>query len=119
MLAGLLAAARTSRASCGCGGEEKSGGGGGGSAEQVLNISTNSVVVGLNPLVNTTGPDNKAHNMIYDPLVRDRSAKDNTDEIVPAAAESWDVSEDGLTYTFHMNPDAKWSDRIEGDGKRF
>lgn len=99
MTAGLLA---------GCGGDEKSGGGG--SSEQVLNISTNSVVVGLNPLVNTTAPDNIAHNMIYDPLIRDRSAKDNTDEIVPAAAESWDVSEDGLTYTFHMNPDAKWSD---------
>ena len=71
VLAGLLAAAMTAEASCGVRGEEKSGeSGGGGSAEQVLNISTNSVVVGLNPLVNTTGPDNKAHNMIYDPLVR-------------------------------------------------
>ena len=58
VLAGLLAAAMTAGLLAGCGGEEKSGGGGGGSAEQVLNISTNSVVVGLNPLVNTTGPDN-------------------------------------------------------------
>lgn len=108
VLACLLAAVMTAGLLAGCGGDEKSGGGG--SSEQVLNISTNSVVVGLNPLVNTTAPDNIAHNMIYDPLIRDRSAKDNTDEIVPAAAESWDVSEDGLTYTFHMNPDAKWSD---------
>ena len=108
VLACLLAAVMTAGLLAGCGGGEKSGGGG--SSEQVLNISTNSVVVGLNPLVNTSAPDNIAHNMIYDPLVRDRSAKDNTDEIVPAAAESWDVSEDGLTYTFHMNPDAKWSD---------
>lgn len=108
VLACLLAAVMTAGLLAGCGGDEKSGGGG--SSEQVLNISTNSVVVGLNPLVNTTAPDNNAHNMIYDPLVRDHSAKDNTDEIVPAAAESWDVSEDGLTYTFHMNPDAKWSD---------
>lgn len=108
VLACLLAAVMTAGLLAGCGGDEKSGGGG--SSEQVLNISTNSVVVGLNPLVNTTAPDNNAHNMIYDPLVRDRSAKDNTDEIVPSAAESWDVSEDGLTYTFNMNPDAKWSD---------
>lgn len=108
VLACLLAAVMTAGLLAGCGGGEKSGGGG--SSEQVLNISANSVVVGLNPLVNTTAPDYNAHNMIYDPLVRDRSAKDNTDEIVPAAAESWDVSEDGLTYTFHMNPDAKWSD---------
>ena len=108
VLACLLAAVMTAGLLAGCGGDEKSGGGG--SSEQVLNISANSVVVGLNPLVNTTAPDNIAHNMIYDPLIRDRSAKDNTDEIVPAAAESWDVSEDGLTYTFHMNPDAEWSD---------
>jgi ABC-type transport system substrate-binding protein len=25
-------------------------------------------------------------------------------------AESWDISEDGIVYTFHLNPDAKFSD---------
>ena len=29
---------------------------------------------------------------------------------VPATAASWDVSADGLRYTFHLRPDAKWSD---------
>lgn len=29
--------------------------------------------------------------------------------IVPAMAESWEISEDGLTYTFHLR-DANWSD---------
>ena len=95
----------------GCGGDDKKASSDGGSgSEQVLNIFTNSVVVGLNPLINTTGPDNEANNMIFDPLVRMRCAEGNTYELVPAAAESWDVSEDGLTYTFHMNKDAKWSD---------
>ena len=28
----------------------------------------------------------------------------------PGMAESWDVSEDGKTYTFHLRQDAKWSD---------
>ena len=28
---------------------------------------------------------------------------------VPAAAESWEVSEDQLRYTFRLRPDAKWS----------
>ncbi len=32
-----------------------------------------------------------------------------TGELVPAAAERWDVSDDGLTYTFHLRPDARWS----------
>lgn len=37
----------------------------------------------------------------------------NLDEnlnIIPGAAESWDVSEDGLTWTFHLRPDQVWSD---------
>ena len=32
-----------------------------------------------------------------------------TGELTPGAAASWDVSEDGLTYTFHLRADAKWS----------
>jgi len=27
----------------------------------------------------------------------------------PGAAESWEVSDDGLTYTFHLREDARWS----------
>ncbi len=29
---------------------------------------------------------------------------------IPDLAESWEVSEDGLTYTFHLREDGKWSD---------
>lgn len=35
-------------------------------------------------------------------------AEDGTTE--PAAAESWDISEDGTVYTFHLRPNMKWSD---------
>ncbi|MCW0980698.1 ABC transporter substrate-binding protein [Agrobacterium sp. BT-220-3] len=31
-------------------------------------------------------------------------------EIVPHLAKSWDISEDGLTYTFHLRDDAKFQD---------
>ncbi|GHC69763.1 peptide ABC transporter substrate-binding protein [Limoniibacter endophyticus] len=30
-------------------------------------------------------------------------------EIVPGAAESWEISEDGLVYTFKLREDGKWS----------
>ena len=30
-------------------------------------------------------------------------------EPAPGVAESWDISEDGRTVTFHINPEAKWS----------
>jgi len=33
---------------------------------------------------------------------------DGTD-VRPGVAEDWDTSEDGLTYTFHLNPQASWS----------
>ena len=33
-----------------------------------------------------------------------------SDGFKPGMAESWDVSEDGKTYTFHLRQDAKWSD---------
>lgn len=30
--------------------------------------------------------------------------------VIPALAEKWEISPDGLTYTFHLRQDAKWSD---------
>ena len=35
-------------------------------------------------------------------------AEDGTTE--HAAAESWDISDDGMVYTFHLRKDMKWSD---------
>ena len=34
----------------------------------------------------------------------------STGAVEPRLASSWDVSDDGLTYTFHMRSDVKWSD---------
>ena len=48
--------------------------------------------------------DNEVNHLIQEGLVRN-----NCGEIAPGLAESWEVSEDGLTYTFHLR-DAKWSD---------
>ena len=38
-------------------------------------------------------------------------------EVIPSVAESWDISEDGKTYTFHLRADAKWSngDQLTSD----
>ena len=32
-----------------------------------------------------------------------------TGELVPAAAERWDISDDGLVYTFHLRDELRWS----------
>ncbi|WP_129663180.1 peptide ABC transporter substrate-binding protein [Phytoactinopolyspora endophytica] len=34
---------------------------------------------------------------------------DDPSNVLPGLAESWDVSEDQLTYTFHLRSDARWS----------
>ena len=36
-------------------------------------------------------------------------AYDAAGELVPGTAKSWEMSEDGLTYTFRIRPDARWS----------
>ena len=43
--------------------------------------------------------------LIYEGLTRlDREGK-----VVPAAAESWEISEDGLKWVFHLRKDMKWA----------
>jgi oligopeptide transport system substrate-binding protein len=37
---------------------------------------------------------------------------EETSRAVPAGAERWDVSADGLTWTFHLRPDLQWSDGV-------
>jgi len=44
---------------------------------------------------------------VFEPLLKPKA--DLTD-VEPAAAQSYAVSSDGLTYTFHLQPAAKWSD---------
>jgi oligopeptide transport system substrate-binding protein len=34
---------------------------------------------------------------------------DDKDKAIPGQAEKWDISPDGLTYTFHLKKDLKWS----------
>ena len=43
---------------------------------------------------------------LYEGLV----AHDQFGAVVPGVAESWEISDDGLVYTFHLREDARWSD---------
>jgi dipeptide transport system substrate-binding protein len=61
---------------------------------------------GFNPQLYTAGTTFDASSrQIYNRLVE---FERGTTEIVPALAESWEISDDGLEYTFHLRPGVKF-----------
>jgi oligopeptide transport system substrate-binding protein len=94
----------------GCGGGDDDEGAAGttgqaAAAEQVITINWGTEPPSLDPgLASDTTSANILLN-IMDPLVK--LGKDL--EPVANLAESWDVSEDGKTVTFHLRPDGKWT----------
>ena len=55
--------------------------------------------VGLDPALETDGESFMVCDNIYEPLV---TFKEESTELKPALAESWEASEDGLAWTFHL-----------------
>ncbi|MFD0048992.1 peptide ABC transporter substrate-binding protein [Actinomycetes bacterium NPDC127524] len=73
--------------------------------EKVLNLNNGSEPTSFDPAIGFDAVSWNALNNIMEGLTR--LGKDN--KPAPAAAKSWDISNDGKTYTFHLRPDAKWS----------
>jgi len=72
----------------------------------VLHFSIGAEPADLDPQTVTGTNDSKIIQSLFDPLV---SFEPGTLAPVPAIAERWEISPDGLTYTFHLRADAKWS----------
>src|ERR1700693_746172 len=76
-------------------------------ADTTLVISMAADPTGLDPeavLNNTSG---FVMATIYDGLIR---YKPGTVEVEPGLAQSWDISPDALTYTFHLRQGVKYQD---------
>ena len=72
-------------------------------------VVTALVAEGLNPDMADaiqSSEDMRLYEMVYEPLVKYGEGG----EIEPCLAETWEISEDGTTYTFHLREDVKFSD---------
>ncbi len=61
----------------------------------------------LNPITATDAYAGRVNDLIYESLLR---RDPRTLELVPVLAESWDISEDRLTFTFRLRRDVRWQD---------
>ena len=117
----LLAAAMVSTTVLsGCGGSKDNGADAGNAG--AVTAEGNNLVVQLGPDPETMDPALNsaidASNMIihlFEPLLN--IDKDNN--VIGGMAETWEVSEDGLTYTFHLRDGLKWSDGSEFTSEDF
>ncbi len=68
--------------------------------------------VGLGENIPTIDPalisDTTSGRVAYD-LFEGLMAEDQNNNPVPGVAKSWDISSNGLVYTFHLRDDARWS----------
>ena len=78
--------------------------GGNAGAEKVFRFATSTEPTSLDPQLGSGTWITNVTGAIFEGLVRRYNG-----EIEPAIAETWDVSNDGLTYTFHLR-DVAWSD---------
>jgi oligopeptide transport system substrate-binding protein len=77
-----------------------------GDRNQVLHRSIGPEVSDLDPQLATQANDYSVLSALFEGLVDE----DPVDlHPVPGVAQHWEIAPDGLTWTFHLRPDARWS----------
>ena len=74
-------------------------------ADQTLRLNLSAEPPTLDPAQAQDSQANTALRFMYEGL----ATIDADGNPAPGAAESWDISEDGLTYTFHLRQGATWN----------
>ncbi len=97
-LALLMAVVMVTLTGCGGSGSDESG--------SSIIIGQSSEVANLNPMIQPRTPDSNVQCLIFDYLV----IPDENLNYVGDLAESWDISDDGTIYTFHLQEGVKWHD---------
>lgn len=77
-----------------------------GTRDQILHLGNRDEPADLDPHTNDAGTTNILLSSIFEGLV---TCGNDGVTILPGVAERWDISPDGLTYTFHLRANARWS----------
>ena len=88
---------------CACSKEERPE-----NADKTINFHLQEDPSSIDPQITSTFGARVAVEALFEGLVR----LDEEGNPYPGAAESWEVSSDGLRYTFHLRKDAKWSKSV-------
>ncbi|VAW19691.1 hypothetical protein MNBD_BACTEROID05-218, partial [hydrothermal vent metagenome] len=73
-----------------------------------LVFGTHTKPTSINPIFTTQSISAALMELIFDPLVR----VDGQGKIIPGLAKSWDISEDGLVYTFYLREGIRFHDGV-------
>jgi peptide/nickel transport system substrate-binding protein len=111
----LVAMLALALVAAGCGGDDDEASGdtnaasteGGGASGGTLVFGTSSDPVVLDGALVSDGESLRVIDQIFETLV---SLKPGTTELEPGLAESWELSDDGLTYTFKLREGVKFHD---------
>ncbi len=77
-----------------------------GNREQILHLGNGAEPRDLDPTIAVSTTESHILVALYEGLV---SYSPDARSVLPGAAERWDISPDGKTYTFHLRPGLKWS----------
>ncbi len=77
-----------------------------GNRDGTLHVGNGAEIQSLDPHLAGGAVDHNVLSALFEGLV---TLDEATLQPRPGAAERWDISADGLTYTFHLRPGAKWS----------
>ncbi|OON96482.1 MAG: ABC transporter substrate-binding protein [Epulopiscium sp. Nele67-Bin005] len=71
--------------------------------EFIFNLGADPLTI--DPQLNSATDGSHVITNMFEGLIRESGG-----EVTPGMAKSWDISDDGLTYTFHLRDGIKWSD---------
>lgn len=77
--------------------------------DRVVNFAYHAILQSFDMSVKESQAEAISFGQVYDSLIEMTS----DGKLVPSLAKSWEVSDDGMVYTFHLQEGVKWTDGVD------